>query len=134
MDAASTFAAGNFLPNDRAQLETDDTVEDLASLLGLNEAHVNGTRLLNGFFDGRLCNLVEHDTVRFNWVEPEHFTEVPGDSLSLAVFIGCKPDGLGSFDSFLELSRNLFLVRVDFKGSSKAILDIDWGASIFWSF
>lgn len=39
---------------------------------------------------------------------------MPRNGFSLAVFIGCEPDGVGGFGGFLEVGNNFGVPGVDF--------------------
>ena len=61
------------------------------------------------------------------WRQVQHLTEVPGDRLPFAVFIGCEPDIFfaNGFDSFFQFGSNFFLLWINFIDSIKIVLDID---------
>ena len=67
-------------------------------------------RVLNGLQDSRLCNLVEHDAVGLLLIQSQHLAEVPGDGLSLTVFIGRQPHLLGLLGLLLQFADQFFLL------------------------
>lgn len=83
----------HLLPEDGRELEADQTVEDAARLLGVDQIHVDRAGLLDGFEDGPLGDFVEDDTLGLVNGETQHFGQVPCDGLSFAVFIGGEPHG-----------------------------------------
>ena len=60
--------------------------------------------------DGILRYFVEHYTVCLLLIKTEHLTQVPRDSLSLAVFIGCEPYCLRFLCVGLQVADNLLLI------------------------
>ena len=58
-------------------------------------------------------------------VKIEHFREVPGDSLSFAVFIGSEPDDIGVRGRFLEFFHEFFLVVGYFIQRFEPVFNID---------
>ena len=81
-------------PEDRRDLIAHDTIKHTTSLLCIDEIDVDRTRRLDGIEDCRFGDFVKDDALGLGLVETEHLRQVPADSLSLAVFIGCQPYGL----------------------------------------
>ena len=67
--------------------------------------------MLYGIEYGVLGNLVEHDALGLGLVEAERLGKVPGNGLSLAVFIGSQPDGVGLVGKLLEFVHDVLLLR-----------------------
>ena len=103
LDATSRFASRHLLPNHGTELKTNQPVEDLPGLLRLHQIHINSAWILNGAGDGILSDLMKDDALGRLNRQIQHFTEVPGDSLPFAVFIGGQPDIVfaDGFDIFL---------------------------------
>ena len=96
-------------PQHRREAETHQTVENAAGLLGVDEIHVEVTRMLYGRQDSGFCDFMEDDTARLRLVETENLAEVPADGLSLAVLIGCEPHFLCGLGVLLQFADNFFL-------------------------
>ena len=110
LHAAGREGGFDFLPEHGRELETHEAVEDAARLLGVDEVDVDVARVGDGVEDGVLGDFVEDDAAGVFRFEPEHFVEVPRDGLTLAVFIGGEPYGLGLRGGFLELGHERLLV------------------------
>ena len=67
-------------------------------------------RFLYGCYDGGLGNLVEHNAGSVLPIQSEHFTQVPGDSLSLAVLIAGEPYLVGLGSSIAQLLYQTFFL------------------------
>ena len=63
--------------------------------------------------DGILGDFVENDTLGAVRGQMERLGQVPGDRLSLAVFIGSQPDGLCGCRSVFKLGNDLLFVGGD---------------------
>ena len=114
-------------PKHRRQLEAHQAVEHAACLLCVNEVHIDMARVLNGSENGRLCNLVEHDTIGLLLVETQHFAQVPRDGFSLAVFIACEPNLLGFLRVLLQFADEfLLLVGYFVVGHQRVVVDTDF--------
>ena len=113
----------HLLPEDGRELEADQTVEDAARLLGVDQIHVDRAGLLDGFEDGPLGDFVEDDTLGLVNGETQHFGQVPCDGFSFAVFIGRQPDRfvLGQLG---QLVHHLFLVGRDFVDGFESFADV----------
>ena len=61
-------------------------------MLCLHQVHVDGARVLDSISDGVLSDLVKDDALGRLNRQVQHFTEMPGNGLSFAVFIGGQPD------------------------------------------
>ena len=120
----------HLLPEDGRELEADQTVEDAARLLGVDQIHVDRAGLLDGFEDGPLGDFVEDDTLGLVNGETQHFGQVPCDGFSFAVFIGREPDGLGLLGQRRKFLDNLAFVARNFIDRFVVLVQID--AEIFF--
>ena len=114
-DVDALHAAGRegglyLFPEHGGELETDDSVEHAACLLGVDEVEVDVARMGEGVAHRRLGDFVKHYSLRGGRVEAEDFREVPGDGFSFAVFIRCEPDRVGLFGGRLQFLDHLLLV------------------------
>ena len=103
-------AFSHLSPQNRRQLESDDTVQNPSCLLGVDKVLVHVSRVLNGIQYGVFCNFVEHNSLRVLRLESQIVLEVPGYGFSLAVFIGCQIDGVCLCGQSLKVCNHLFLV------------------------
>ena len=124
LDASGRQGGLDFLPEHGRQLEADDAVEHTARLLGVDAVDVDRARIGDGVEYGALGNLVEDYAARVLGLQTEHLIEVPGDGLSLAVLIGCEPDGLGFGGVFLEFGHELSLVVGYFVDGREAVVNV----------
>ena len=97
-------------PQYRRELETYQAVKHTACLLSVHQIHIQTARRLDSLQNGRFGDFVEHNAVGFLLIQTEHFTQVPRDSLSFTVFIGCQPHLLGLLGISLQILHHLFLV------------------------
>ena len=110
LNAAGGELRLDFTPQDRGQLEADQTVQHAARLLRVDEVSVDVAGMLDRIQDGRLGDFMEHDPPRLRGVEGQGFGQVPGNGFSFAVLIGREPHGLGAGGEFLQFGNDLFLV------------------------
>ena len=106
-------SALDLAPEYRRQLKSDKTVQDPARLLGVHEVGIYPSRILYRIEYGVFGNLVEYYPAGFCRVESEGLREVPGNGLSLAVFIGCQPYGLCFRSRRLKFRNKTFLIVRD---------------------
>ena len=125
LDAAGGQAGHDLLPEDRRDLVAVEPVEDPARLLGLDEVHVEVTRVLGGLEDRRLGDLVEDHPLHGDVLRLELVEEVPGDRLALAVLVGGEEELVGVLEQVLELADlGLLPLGHDVVGL-EAVLDVD---------
>ena len=109
------YAAGRKLgldlfPEDGRKFKAHKAVQHAAGLLCGHKVHVNVPGVLNGLKDGGLCNLMEYNAAGLFLGKLQCLRKVPGNGLSLTVFIGGEPDGGGGFRELLKFGHHLFLV------------------------
>ena len=129
------YAAGregglHLAPQHGRQLKAHDAVQDAACLLGVHQVQVDLARMLDGAQDSVLGDFVEDDAPRVFGLQSQHLVQVPGDGLSLAVLIGCEPDGFGFGRFFLQVGDELLLVCRNFVLRLEVVVDVD--AEIFF--
>jgi len=93
LNAAGRQCRLDFLPQDRRELETNDTVEDTTRLLRIYQVHVDMPGILYCVQDRIFGDFVENDAFSLIGFQAQYFRQVPGNSLSFAVLIRRKPDG-----------------------------------------
>ena len=124
LHAARRQRRPHLLPQHGRQLETDQTIQHAARLLGVDQIHVDRPRVLDSLQNGPLRNFVEDDPLRPLDRETQHFGQVPCDGLSFAVFIGSEPHGL-RLREFRKLVHDLLLVARNLVDGLEAVVDID---------
>ena len=87
LDAAGGDSARNFATHDAREVVADEHIEGLASLLRGDHIHIDGAGIFDSFFEGRLRDFVESDTLR-SLREFQNFHQMPRNCLAFAVFIG----------------------------------------------
>ena len=92
------------------QLEAHQAVQHAAGLLCIYQIHVQMAWCLDGLQNGRFRNLMEHNAVGSLFVKSQHLAQMPGDGLSLAVFIACQPYLLGLLGLRLQFAHQLLLL------------------------
>ena len=99
-------------PEQRADLVTDQAVQDAAGLLGVDQLHVDFAGMLEGFLDRLLGDLVEdHAFGGFLELVPAGGRlEVPRDGFALAVRVGGKEDVRSIGSGCLEILHQVSLV------------------------
>ena len=115
----------DLLPEHGRQLETDQAIQHAASLLRIDQIHIDRTRLLDCAEDCLLCNLVEHNSFGRRYGQTQHLGQVPSDSLSLAVLIGSQPDGFDAMCQLTQFGHHLFLIIGDFVDRAKTTIEVD---------
>src|SRR5204862_434098 len=87
LDPARRQPGHHLLPEDGRDLVADEPVEHPATLLRLDQLHVELAPVLDRVLDGGARDLVE-DHAPHRDIGPEHLEHVPGDGLALAVLVG----------------------------------------------
>ncbi len=96
-------------PQHRRHLVSEETIEDAPGFLGVDETTIHLTRRLHRGGDGLAGDLVEHHPLHRD-LRFEHFGQVPGDRLALAVFVGGEVQLVGALEKLLEMVDLLLLV------------------------
>ena len=120
------------MPDDWAELKTNQSVKDLPSLLRLNQIHVHGSRILNCIGYGIFSDLMKDNSLsRFNR-KIQHLAQMPSNSLSFAVFIGCEPDVFlaDCLDISLKFGDNFLFFRINFIDCEKIVSHVNRWRSI----
>ena len=123
LDASGAHAGSHFFPQQRADLVTDDTVENAAGDLRVDLLAVEFTGMFEGLQNRFLRDLLERDAI-YLFPVTDMFHEIPADRLSLAVRVSGEIDLLGAFDVFFQFRQQLGLVPHYDKFRLKIVLDI----------
>ena len=79
----------------------------------------------NSLLNSRFGDFVEDDTLGVFVLQIQNLLEVPCDGFSLAVLIGCEPDGVRLLRFLAELVNQMFFVRIDGIMRFVAVLEIN---------
>ena len=125
LDPAGGETAADLLGDERRDAVTDETVQDTARLLRVDEVLVDGPRMLHARFDAGLGDLVEGDTVLVLEIETHDGGEVPGDGFPFPVRVGREIDVVILLRVVLQLFDELLLPLDDRVLRFKVIFDVD---------
>jgi len=110
-------------PEHGRQRETEEPVEDAPALLRANQLLVDLARVLHGFVDGGLRNLVEHDALDRH-LRLQRLDQVPADRLALAVFVRGKHEHLRIAEHGLDFAHSFLAVFRDHIVRREIVLNI----------
>ena len=102
LDTAGTEALGDLFPEQRADLITDDAVQDAAGLLGHDAVHVEFAGIGEGLLNGILGDGVEDDAEDLFFGHAEYFGQMPCDRFAFAVKVGRQIEGVAGFGAGFE--------------------------------
>ena len=88
-------------PQKRADLVAHQPIQGAAGLLGVHPFHVDGTGIFQRGFHGLLGHFMEFDAAGRGHIHTQGLGQVPGNSFSFAVRVGCQKD-FGSVLGFLS--------------------------------
>ena len=104
-------------------------VKRTTCLLGVDQVHGKFTRIGYGFLDGVFCDLGELNPVKRDFLGQffifKDLIDVPGNSLALAVEIGCEIDRLRLSRRFNNRIDMLFAAFAKFITHTEIIVGID---------
>ena len=87
-------------PQHRRKREADQIVQSAAGEVGLDQLHIDITRVLHRLGDGGLCDGVEHHPFNLRALDGflllQNLKYVPGNGLTLAVGVGGQDDAFGA--------------------------------------
>ena len=135
LDASGGETAADLVPQQGRDLEADETVEDAAGLLGIDQVPVDFAGMGEGLLHGLLGDFVEGDAMDGLGFFScgcglrrrccQFFGEMGGDGFAFAVRIGRQIDGVGAAGQLLQLGDHLLLAGNDFVLGGEIIVDID---------
>jgi hypothetical protein len=125
LDPAGRQAAGDLLPQEGADEVADQTVEDTAGLLGVEQARVDLAEVRESRRDPLLGDLVEGSPKDVRIDLGQELAEVPGDGFALAVGVGRQDDALAVLGRLPEVRDDLLLFGDDFVGRHESRRDVD---------
>ncbi len=96
----------------------------------LFEVHIDIARVLHRFLNSAFGDFVEDNAL---WVlETDSFFDVPGNSFSFTVGVGCEQDFIGFFCQLFYFLDNVLLSFGNFVVRNKAALDVDGFFIALW--
>ena len=107
------------LPKHLGKLEAYETVKNSSCLLGVNKIHVYLTGILDSLLNSTLCDLIEGNTAGSVLGNTELTCDVPGNSLSLTVRVGCEEYLVSALRFLLKflnnvaLTTDIYIVRLE---------------------
>ncbi len=105
---AGRTRAGQLAPQHRGEVEADQIIERPAGEIGVHQLAIDLARMLHCSGDGVLCNGVEHHPLDIDILEHtalfQHFEQVPGNRLALAVGVGCEDELFRALHSIGDLA------------------------------
>ena len=107
LHAAGAHPTPHLVPEERADLVADETVEDPPRLLRIDHLHVDVQRLLDRLENCFFCDLVEHQPTDLASAAPELFGEMPPDRLPFPIRVGRDVNLAGLFGGALQLGDDL---------------------------
>src|SRR3954470_13627927 len=131
LHASGGKATTDFIPEERRNLISDQTIEHTARLLRVDKILIDGTGMLESGLHGTLRDLVEGHALNarrslrltffgllrslllFSTVLIEFESQVGGDSFAFAVRVRREIDGVGGGGKLLQLGDNFFFSRDD---------------------
>ena len=124
LNPAGRSSSANLLPQQRADLVSDQAVEDPPGLLGIHQSGIDLAGTIEGLSDGFLSDFVEENPKEFAIVVGQRFRQVPADGFSFAVGIGGDVDGIDSAGRRLEGPDYLLLAWNQFIGRLESVVQI----------
>ena len=125
LHTASRQTRLNLAPKHWRKFKTHNAVEHTARLLGVHQIDVDIARVFDSLKNGWFGDFVKHDTARGFGLQAKHLIQVPSDSLSLAVLIGCEPHHLCLFRCFFQIGYTALLVFGDFVDRAETVFHIN---------
>ena len=119
-----TRIASDLLPQHFRDGVAVEAIDDAPRLLGIHQLHVELARLLERIRDGMLGDLVE-DHAAHRHLGLEHFQEVPGDRLALAVLVRGEQQFARALQLLLEFRDGRLLIGVHDVERREALVGVD---------
>ena len=125
MNTSGGKTALDGLPQQRADLITNDTVKNTSCLLGIDQIHINLTRLLDRGLDRGLGNLIEGDAHGLLHGNPQRSCQMPRNGFALAVRVSCEEYFFSGFGFLFDLLDQVtFAANIDI-ANSKIVVNIN---------
>ena len=118
-------APGNLCPQQRRNHITHNTVQEPAGLLRIHPVVIQIARILEGFLNRPLGDLVKHYTTIFVRLAANGLLKVPGNRLPFSIQIRCQIDMVSRLGQTLELADHLFLAGQNLVTGAPVMIGID---------
>ena len=125
LDATGRQAAPDLAREQRAERVADESVDDPARLLGVDEVRVDRPRVGEGLADRALGDLGEGHAARLARRHVRGLGDVPGDRLALAVEVGGEVDRVRALRRLLDVGDLLAPILGDDVLGREAVVDVD---------
>ena len=123
LNAASTQALSDLLPQQWAQLVTDEAVDHAARLLRIHQILIDRPERVERLFNGAGRDLVQLDALRV--LQVENVRQVPGDRLPFPVGVRGQQDLGGPLGGRLQILDRRFLTGDRDVFRLEGMLDVD---------
>ncbi len=123
LHATSREAIPNFLPDESREIIADETIEDTPRFLCFAEIGIEFTWMGDRFDDSFLGDFIEKDALRI--LDSAAFGDMPRDSLSFAVGVGCEENSIGFFGERFDFPDDGIFAGGDLIMRDETSLDID---------
>ena len=124
LDPAGRQPATDLATEQRAQGVADETVDDPASLLRVDEVLVDPARIGEGFADRGLRDLAERHAARLVRGHLGRLGHVPGDRLALSIEVGREIDEVAALRGLRDVGDLLAPVLRDHVVRREVMLDV----------
>ena len=114
LHTSSRKTAAHFSPQHGRKSKSQHAVEHTPRLLCIHQIQINRARMSNSVQDSCFRDFVKNDTARRSRIQFQNFRKVPRDGFSLAVFIGCQPNGLRLLCSCTKFTHHFLFVGWNF--------------------
>ena len=124
MNTTGTQTTINLAPENRRNFVAVKSVDNAAGLLSLNQVFVDVARVAQCGLNCLFGDFVKHHSLHRNlWLE--HLQKVPGNGLTLTVFIGGEIELIRVLQGCLEVAHGLALAGRNGIHRLEVVLDVD---------
>ena len=125
LHATGGDSAAHLVPEQRADLIADKTIENAPRLLRINDVLIDPA----GFFDGRANRLrrdfIEEDAEDLGLVPVENFFQVLADRFAFTIRVSREKNAIGGLRCGAQFFNDLFFAGNDFVDRLEIVVDID---------
>ena len=126
LHATRRQATLDLVPQDRADLVTDEAIQDPARLLRVRLVHIDRAGCGDRGGDALLRDLVDEDAMEVRVLTLDLFGDVPCDRFTFAIRIGCEEHGLDLARGLTNLREHLLLALDHLVDRfERAVLEVD---------
>ena len=104
----------DFLPENRRNGITNQAIQNSASLLRIDQIHINLAWLFKSILDRIFGNFIEDDTVFLFLIQIQNVSQMPRNSFSFAIRVTCQKDLLSFLRFFFQvINQRTFTTNID---------------------